>query len=922
MYPITLRLTDDNDSGLQATRVLRVSVFKNPARTALEMFVAEIASGRQWLDGVDNDWDNDDTPNPYDWTPDSVEVDGVMVEVNLTLNGVDPWPIYNVWQLQAIDGMSVSDGGVVTANSGLFGGSRLSRKYRLALDIDATPTRDWNDGGFRPIGVDRPGNNNADRFVGSLDGAGYEIRGLSVSASGNNYAGVFSAIGETGSVVSLQFSDVFVSGGGDGLVGGLVANNHGLVSLVGMSGRVVHRRRRSRRRFGGENGKWKHYRELVCGRSQIGHDGDWNDSFGIGGLIGDVGISGGTGGGTDIYNIWANARVEERNIARQDVNIGGLIGRGLATDVISGGWTGSEVIGNNPGGLMGRADADFEGATPQAILYFDVSTSGVNKDDAVARPEDVRFDHSSAETMVTVDDDSWDTSDVWIFGNSDFGGGDIAADYPFLQRYETMRPGAQAVAYATRQIRLRAGDAEATPGEVFMLDAGGELTLDTNGLADNQAPSPSCVFDSASGEVRAETNYNNVRVTLRATNGAVLSLPDADNCGVGYPGDGSTFSILAIVSAGDAAETISYSFAVAAGPVEIDAPAEAVVVAADSGAVLVTTFALRSGVAMFDAVTGGDLQTGGGDEAAVTLARSAALAFASDGLTLSLTLTAIGNGVSGTATIRFVSAPRAISQGDLPIVLLAAQAALGNEILAAGAASISIWHNGDNSETYSVESAGDNFGVDPTTGLVTVLAAGGLSAGDYAVILRLTDDTDTDGDFQATRRLLVKVAANPQEAVLTEFSAAIARADFNWFAANLIVGEGTTLDWDGDGIPNPYDWTPTSVAVDGPGMVAVNLTLDGSPDGSAGNPWPIYNVWQLQAIDGISVSGDGTTVTAKIERIESDGTTVTLDFAFFGDSESERLGAHYRLATHIDATPTRDWVGGGFRPIGGAECHG
>ena len=714
VYPITLRLTDDTDGNLQATRVLRVSVFKNPARTALEMFVAGIASGREWrIDGVPDDWDGDKIPNPYDWTPDSVEVDGVMVEVNLTLNGVDPWPIYNVWQLQAIDGMSVSEGGEVTANSGLFGGSRLSRKYRLALDIDATPTRDWNDGGFRPIGVDRPGNNNADRFVGSLDGAGYEIRGLSVSASGNNYAGVFSAIGETGSVMSLHFSDVFVSGGGSGLVGGLVGNNHGLVSLVGMSGRVIHRGEEAVGGLVGRTENGNIVESWFAGEVKSDTTATGN-SFGIGGLIGDVGISGGTGGGTDIYNIWANARVEERDIARDEVNIGGLIGRGLATDVISGGWTGSEVIGNNPGGLLGRADSGFEGATPQAILYFDVATSGVGEDNAVARDEGIAFDYSSAETMVTVDDDSWNTSDVWSFGDSDFGGGDIAADYPFLQRYEKMRPGAQAVAYATRQIRLRARGAEATPGEVFMLNVGGELALDTNGRADNQAPSPSC--ELIAGEVRAETNYNNVTVILRATNGAVLSLPDAANCGVGYPDDVSMLSILAIVSSGEAAETISYSFA---------------------------------------------------------------------------------------------------------------------------------------------------------------------------------------------------VAVDPLVAARSEFVAAIAAGDFDWFSASRVVaGVGNPLDWDGDGIANPYDWTPTP---------DVNLTLDGSPDGSAGSPWPIYNVWQLQAIDGVSVSGDGTTVTAKIERTESDGTTVTLDFAFFGDSESERLGAHYRLATHIDATPTRDWVGGGFRPIGGAN---
>ena len=345
----------------------------------------------------------------------------------------------------------------------------------------------------------------------------------------------------------------------------------------------------------------------------------------------------------------------------------------------------------------------------------------------------------------------------------------------------------------------------------------------------------------------------------------------------------------------------------AAAPPVIAAPAEAVTVAANAvSSSSVTTFVLESGEGAFGEVADGDLRTGGGDEAAVTLARSAALVFDPDGLTLSLTLTAIGVDGSDAVTIRFVSAPRAISQDDLSTILLAEQAELGDVILAAGASQLSIWHNGDNSEIYSVASAGDNFGADPTTGLVTVLAAGGLSAGDYVATLYLTD-----GDIQATRRLLVDIEANPQDAARALFVAEIAAGDFDWFSASRVVaGVGNPLDWDGDGIANPYDWTPTP---------DVNLTLDGSPDGSAGSPWPIYNVWQLQAIDGVSVSGDGTTVTAKIERTESDGTTVTLDFAFFGDSESERLGAHYRLATHIDATPTRDWVGGGFRPIGGAN---
>ena len=71
----------------------------------------------------------------------------------------------------------------------------------------------------------------------------------------------------------------------------------------------------------------------------------------------------------------------------------------------------------------------------------------------------------------------------------------------------------------------------------------------------------------------------------------------------------------------------------------------------------------------------------------------------------------------------------------------------------------------------------------------------------------------------------------------------IAAGDFNWFA--------NTIDWDGDGIANPYDWTPT-VNADG---VTINLTLDLTGEGGTeSNPWPIYNVWQLQAIDGVSVS--------------------------------------------------------------------
>ena len=132
---------------------------------AERVFLYEIATGaRQWRgDGDADDWDGDGIANPYDWTPTSVTIGGVEIEVNLNMSDADgsegnPYPIYNVWQLQAIDGVSVSSQGDVDGNVtlSLFGddaATRLGAQYRLAMDIDAAPTKEWDsDAGFNPIG--------------------------------------------------------------------------------------------------------------------------------------------------------------------------------------------------------------------------------------------------------------------------------------------------------------------------------------------------------------------------------------------------------------------------------------------------------------------------------------------------------------------------------------------------------------------------------------------------------------------------------------------------------------------------------------------------------------------------------------------------------------------------------------------------
>ena len=163
--------------------------------------------------------------------------------------------------------------------------------------------------------------------------------------------------------------------------------------------------------------------------------------------------------------------------------------------------------------------------------------------------------------------------------------------------------------------------------------------------------------------------------------------------------------------------------------------------------------------------------------------------------------------------------------------------------MAGGASGLAIWHF--DGETYALVGAGGNFELEGAAGRI-VIASGSLDSLDspYEFQLQLSGGGET-----ATREIQVDVGAPPpppqaSSEALAAFVEAIAAGDFNWFA--------NTVDWDNDGILNPYDWTPTVNAAG----VTVNLTL-GRADGSARRPWPIYNVWQLQAIDGVSVAVDG-----------------------------------------------------------------
>ena len=323
---------------------------------------------------------------------------------------------------------------------------------------------------------------------------------------------------------------------------------------------------------------------------------------------------------------------------------------------------------------------------------------------------------------------------------------------------------------------------------------------------------------------------------------------------------------------------------------------DTVTVAANAGrGDSVLTLSLRGGVnSRFSSGTNNHFDnTGRSEKTTVSLTRAAADVFNSNGATRSFIVKALADGEAATITAQFVSAPRAISPGSRAIVLLAANAVNGGEVLAAEDSGLSIWHNGGGAAAYSLQGDDDNlFSADSANGKIAVEAASlPLGIHDFELLL-----VDAARDLTATLELQVNVVNS-----LAEEAMRLAEEAVRVFLEEIESGErqwrGDASDWDEDGVANPYDWTPDVVNIGG-ADVSVNLTL--GADGSAKNPWPIYNVWQLQAINGVGVSRQGTKYPQPL----------------FG---SNPYALHYRLATDIDATPTRIWSDGGFTPIGAQQ---
>jgi len=121
--------------------------------------------------------------------------------------------------------------------------NNLGGSYVLMNDLDSTtdgyahlagPAADGG-AGWQPIGTF------ADRFTGSFDGQGYEIRDLFIDRPGQNHVGVFGAVDSGGVVESVGMVNAEVTG--DWYAGGLVGGNWGTVTNSYSTGDVEASRR-------------------------------------------------------------------------------------------------------------------------------------------------------------------------------------------------------------------------------------------------------------------------------------------------------------------------------------------------------------------------------------------------------------------------------------------------------------------------------------------------------------------------------------------------------------------------------------------------------------------------------------------------------------------------------------------------------
>jgi len=217
----------------------------------------------------------------------------------------------------------------------------LGANYRLMNDLDSTTagymelaSETANAGrGWEPIGT------SDDRFTGSFDGQGYEIRDLFINRPGEHHVGLFAHISwihpieNLGVIENVGLVNADVTG--RRWVGGLVGDNAGVVNNSSSTGRVT--------------GEWDVGGLTGCNSGTVNNSYSTSNVTGgyyVGGLVGSV-----TGEATVREGIVSNSY--STGSVTGATRVGGLVGSVLGDCTVSNSYSTGSVTGRNwVGGLV------------------------------------------------------------------------------------------------------------------------------------------------------------------------------------------------------------------------------------------------------------------------------------------------------------------------------------------------------------------------------------------------------------------------------------------------------------------------------------------------------------------------------------------------------------------------------------------
>ena len=281
--------------------------------------------------------------------------------------------------------------------------SEWSGKYFIqTADIDASGTKDWNDGaGFSPIG------SRTTNFSGHYNGEGHVITGLYIDRDRVD-VGLFGHLSGA-TVDSLGVIDAYVSSEGEEVAGILAGynNNGSTISDCFSSGTLV-----GAKFAGGLVGK-DLYSSIVRSYSTA----DVSGGLYVGGLLGETNHS-------TIANTYSTGTVTGESVA------GGLIGHIYINSSVSNSYsTGSVSADSYPGGLSGEVEY------PDSVknCFWNTETSGQSSTFGwIGSDSSDASSGLTTEQMKVADNfTDWDFDAIWSIGSN---------TYPVLQSVSDNAP--------------------------------------------------------------------------------------------------------------------------------------------------------------------------------------------------------------------------------------------------------------------------------------------------------------------------------------------------------------------------------------------------------------------------------------------------------------------------------------------------